>query len=209
MGLYEFWDALLARFPHLIIDNCASGGKRIDLETISRSVPFWRSDYQCLFDRDAEALQSHNAGISVFVPFSGSGVGQIMNDKYRRRSCYSAAMGGNFIGYEFISMNTLDWDVKGAIEEFKDVREYFSCDFYPIFGCSSDHHAWGGWQFDRPERGDGIIMAFRRDECVLDGATVDLGGIDPEAVYEFYDVDSKQTARIEGKALVKDGYRSK
>ena len=46
-GLYAFWDELLARHPGLIIDNCAGGGQRIDLETIARSVPLWRSDLQC------------------------------------------------------------------------------------------------------------------------------------------------------------------
>jgi alpha-galactosidase len=43
-GLYAFWDELLHRHPGLLIDNCASGGRRIDLETLSRSTPFWRSD---------------------------------------------------------------------------------------------------------------------------------------------------------------------
>ena len=38
-GLYAFWDTLLVRFPNLIIDNCSSGGRRIDLETMSRSLP--------------------------------------------------------------------------------------------------------------------------------------------------------------------------
>ncbi len=37
-NLYAMWDELLARFPHLAIDNCASGGRRIDLETIG-AVP--------------------------------------------------------------------------------------------------------------------------------------------------------------------------
>lgn len=46
-GLYAFWDELLARHPNLYIDNCSSGGRRIDLETISRSIPLWRSDFQC------------------------------------------------------------------------------------------------------------------------------------------------------------------
>jgi hypothetical protein len=33
-GHFAFWDALLERFPHLAILNCASGGRRIDLESI-------------------------------------------------------------------------------------------------------------------------------------------------------------------------------
>jgi alpha-galactosidase len=38
-GLYAFWDGLLERDPNLIIDNCASGGRRIDLETVGRATP--------------------------------------------------------------------------------------------------------------------------------------------------------------------------
>ena len=51
-GLYAFWDYLLERFPGLLIDNCASGGRRLDLETIKRSAPLWRSDYYHYDDPD-------------------------------------------------------------------------------------------------------------------------------------------------------------
>lgn len=43
-GLYRMWDDLLAANPGLFIDNCASGGGRIDLETCARSLPLWRTD---------------------------------------------------------------------------------------------------------------------------------------------------------------------
>ncbi len=33
-GHYAMWDELRARHPGLWIDNCASGGRRIDLETL-------------------------------------------------------------------------------------------------------------------------------------------------------------------------------
>ena len=44
-GLYAFWDALLAQHPGLRIDNCSSGGRRLDIEMISRSYALHRSDY--------------------------------------------------------------------------------------------------------------------------------------------------------------------
>ena len=44
-GLYKFLDTLLSRHPGLIIDNCASGGRRIDIEMMSRSFVMWRSDH--------------------------------------------------------------------------------------------------------------------------------------------------------------------
>ena len=44
-GHLAFWDELLNRHPSLIIDSCASGGRRNDLETMRRSVPLHYSDY--------------------------------------------------------------------------------------------------------------------------------------------------------------------
>ena len=44
-GMYTLWDTLRETFPSLLIDNCASGGRRIDVETIRRAVHLWRSDY--------------------------------------------------------------------------------------------------------------------------------------------------------------------
>lgn len=43
-GLYRMWDDLLKAHPGIFIDNCASGGRRIDLETSARSLPLWRTD---------------------------------------------------------------------------------------------------------------------------------------------------------------------
>lgn len=42
-GLYDFLDGLVARRPHLLIDNCAGGGRRMDLEMLKRSVTFCES----------------------------------------------------------------------------------------------------------------------------------------------------------------------
>ena len=44
-GLYKFLDDMRARFPDILQENCASGGRRIDLEMISRAHTYCRSDY--------------------------------------------------------------------------------------------------------------------------------------------------------------------
>jgi len=46
----------------LFIDNCASGGRRIDVETMSRSMPLWRSDNTCDM-RDSEPATILQAAI--------------------------------------------------------------------------------------------------------------------------------------------------
>ncbi|HPS02167.1 MAG TPA: alpha-galactosidase, partial [Candidatus Sumerlaeota bacterium] len=62
-GHFAFWDALRKQFPHLAILNCASGGRRIDLESISRGQPLWRSDYNCFSEATDESTQDQSYGI--------------------------------------------------------------------------------------------------------------------------------------------------
>src|SRR5512136_3398137 len=77
-GLYALWDELRARHPGLAIDNCASGGRRIDLETVSRSYALWRSDFQDIgvlnlpnpLGTSAIASQVQTIGLGLYVPFS-------------------------------------------------------------------------------------------------------------------------------------------
>ena len=44
-GHLDFWDTLLERHRWLLIDSCASGGRRNDLETMRRSVPLHYTDF--------------------------------------------------------------------------------------------------------------------------------------------------------------------
>ncbi|MHB8862947.1 MAG: NPCBM/NEW2 domain-containing protein, partial [Pirellulaceae bacterium] len=94
-GLYRMWDDLLMTYPHLLIDNCASGGRRIDLETCSRSLPLWRSDNTCDMVGSDPARIAHAAiknqlmslGLNRYVPFST--VGQMGSTPYLFRSGFT------------------------------------------------------------------------------------------------------------------------
>ncbi len=94
-GMYRLWDELLARFPGLLIDNCSAGGRRIDVETLKRSIPFFRSDYQCNFNENPEVLQTHNSNISQYLPYNDC-TSKTKSDTYAIRSSYSSSWGGSF-----------------------------------------------------------------------------------------------------------------
>jgi len=64
-----FWDELRRRHPGMLIDNCASGGRRLDVESLRRSVPLWRSDYRFRDDRH----QGMTYGLSFWIPYHGTG----------------------------------------------------------------------------------------------------------------------------------------
>ena len=181
-GMYELWDALLKKYPGLLIDNCSSGGRRIDVETLRRSIPFFRSDYQCNFNENSEVLQTHNAGISGYLPFSGCTT-KTKGDLYAVRSSYSSSWGGAFYNAVFQSMDEEDFSwAKAVTEEYRSIRRYFSCDFYNHGSRVFDDTSWAIWQYHDPDAAGGIVMAFRRGASPFDRASVSLRGVAENAV---------------------------
>jgi alpha-galactosidase len=180
-GLYAFWDALLAKIPGLLIDNCASGGRRIDMETIGRSIPLWRTDYSPF---ETTGYQCHTYGLDLYVPFSGTG------DIDPRKYAFRSAIGGGAI--------VTAWDVNAtannspfppvlareAVAEFRALRPYFFGDYYPLTEYSTSDEAWMAFQWNRPEEKDGIVLAFRRPKSAEAALSLPLRGLEPGADYE-------------------------
>eukprot|EP01051_Picozoa_sp_SAG22_P003357 SAG22_NODE_162_length_16848_cov_16.978267_11_plen_578_part_00 len=72
-GLYRMWSDVLADNPNVLLDNCASGGRRIDLETSTLSTPLWQSDLAGNKGDVSESWQSMNLGLSTFLPIHSGG----------------------------------------------------------------------------------------------------------------------------------------
>ena len=53
-----------AKYPDLCIESCASGGRRIDLETIRRAHTFWKSDET----NNLAVARFHQTGGNQFLP---------------------------------------------------------------------------------------------------------------------------------------------
>lgn len=177
MGMYRLWDALLEEFPHLIIDNCASGGRRIDIETLKRSIPFFRSDYQCNFNEEPEVLQTHASNANAYFPYIGC-TSKTKSDDYAIRSSYSSSWGGAFYSTIHQSMNEADliW-TKKICDEYRRIRKYFSMDFYNHGSICFDDTSWAIWQYHDASTQSGIIMAFRRKNSPFDRVTVNPCGL--------------------------------
>ncbi len=206
MGLYALWDALLEKFPHLWIDNCASGGNRIDIETLRRSVPLWRSDYQCPADVEVEYTQCHHLAYGSWMPFSGTGPGR-NPDLYRLRSSYAPGLTTNFTfsaNTPFETDEALHEFMKKIGEEFLQVRPYLSEDMYPLTDHSVNYDVWCAFQYNRPAQQDGLIQAFRRAESPYETAVFHLRGLNPEKNYRFTDLDGG-TFTLSGKDLSEKG----
>lgn len=207
-GLYHLWDALLEKFPYLIIDNCASGGRRIDIETLRRSIPLWRSDFQSPSNYLSDGAQYHNLTFNLWMPFSGTGSGRAY-DTYRIRSAYSPAL---MVNYTFSERESFGDDpekmawLKEHLNEYLKVRPYMSEDFYPLTEASDCKDVWCAAQFDRSSENDGVIQIFRRENSPYETASFMLGTIDKNCNYIFTDVDTGTENTFSGAALAENGF---
>jgi alpha-galactosidase len=200
-GHYAMWDELRARHPGLWIDNCASGGRRIDLETISRSVPLWRSDTCCAPSR-ADWDQSQVYGLSQYVPlFTGCSWD---TDPYTLRSGASA---GAICQFNFLDGSFSTNAAQAALAEIKENQKFWYGDFYPLTPQATGPQGLIAYQLHRADLNEGIVLAFRRENCPYPSVQVSLGGLNPEARYAVESFDeSRQMTRttISGKEMNSD-----
>ncbi len=201
-GLYQMWDDILQAYPRLLIDNCASGGMRIDLETSARSLPLWRTDAtidplgRLEFNQAALQNQVMTAGLSRYVPFSTSG--QMGSTPYLFRSGFNA---GISFGEDVRPAGYPRDQLKQAIAEGKRIRKYFLGNFYPLTEVSASPEAWSVLQYHRTAQQDGMILAFRRHLSGYQSYIAALQEIDPASKYEltyYFDYLPAKTVQMTG-----------
>jgi alpha-galactosidase len=189
---FAYWDELIRRHPGMLIDSCASGGRRNDLETLRRAVPLLRSDFQ--FGHEATMPnQGHTYGISSWIPYYGSGCS--FTDRYSARSYIMPCS-----GYAGTSVET-----KRAYDECRRVAPYMLGDYYPLTPYSIQPSDWIAWQFDRAELGGGVVQAFRRDQNEAPTQTFRLRALVRSAVYGLIDLDGGAPRKMTGKDLMERG----
>ena len=198
-GLYAMWDELRQRRPGLWIDNCSSGGRRIDLETLSRSLPLWRSDTQCCGHAEPVQDQCQMAGLSLYVPLHTSGCWSF--DPYVFRSI---ATTGTNLCMDLRAANVPAEQAKAAIAEAKALRPLYGGDFYPLTAITPEARDWCGWQLHRPDLGHGLAVFFRRPDSPYSAIDASLHGLDPDAAYEVtvhHGYAPEEAQRMAGKDL--------
>ena len=207
-GYLAFWDELRRRHPGMLIDSCASGGRRNDLETLRRAVPLLRSDYQAPQNPNGTAAQrdelimgnqGHTYGLAMWVPFYGTG--EYYKDAYSFRShlCPSQGVGGD-------CREPSEWKaLQKVISDWRSVAKDFYGDYYPLTAYSLGQEAWMAWQFNRPEEGTGFVQVFRRSESAYETARFRLRGLDASASYQIRSFDEEAVQTVAGKELLEKG----
>ncbi len=185
-GLYAMWDELRRRHPGLVVDNCASGGRRIDLETSIRGLPLWHSDLQCEGPHPM-ADQLQNGGLTRWIPLHGCGNFDL-EPSYKFRSAMTA---GNILtrgsekGLADNAGVEADEAVKRSVAMFKKVRPFMLGDFYPLLPHSDREDVWYGYQYHRPDLNAGVAFVFRRAKCTEATREITLFGCQTAGRYRF------------------------
>lgn len=204
-GLYRFWDNLRQKHPGLIIDNCASGGRRLDLETAGRATPFWRTDGP----RDPIAHQCHTYGLMAWLPFSATSQ-DIEGDDYEFRSsmasslCINWAHSGDGPQEPFQADFPWDW-AKRTLSQYLSIRDYYYGDYYPLTRYTQAADEWMAYQLDRPDKGDGLVVALRRPKCIYEVVRLPLHELKAEAKYLIKILDDGQEFQLTGEEIQKNG----
>lgn len=194
-GLYEVYDEVRRRYPHVRIEWCASGGTMISLGILRRVHSLWVTDYtdmkfqqgeDCNCDR-ARAIRTR---LLHLLPAS-----LIFNSLYVPKQIYDTdrpigwdnlltQLGGNFgLGHYLQRLKPSDLDdVRRAVEVFKEIRHLLNRDFHEPLPTPTDQTQWQAWQFHDPDSGEGVVVLFKLHECTTDQQRLDLKWVNPTAL---------------------------
>lgn len=176
MGYLAYWDELVLRNPGLIIDSCASGGRRNDLETMRRAItlhytdvgygdhPIKQKQHREMFEW-IPYFRAHN--MNWFDSESGKYDGKEREpDKFAYYNAFAPSM---------TDMIRYDVDEEKARYVCKIHRRWKTLakimvegDYYPITECRGSTEDWYAAQFDDPKKRCGFVILIRNADAEED-----------------------------------------
>ncbi len=220
-GLYAYWDRIRTTWPDALMEECASGGNRIDLGTVMRMHMHQKTDYW--FDNEVD--QTSLWGISQFLP-NNTVVAHLRElDDYSFHSTMASSLCLGWIA------DAPDFDGtrgKALLDRYRQVRHLLVGAWYPLLPCPRDfaspesleqdypwmwnaddqarylrpRREWCGSQYHRADLDEGMLLVFRRKESPYETASVRLRGLTPEAVYVLSSDRTHTTVRHTGAELM-------
>jgi alpha-galactosidase len=206
-GFYSTIDWLRKKHPKIVFEGCASGGRRIDLETVRRFHAFWISDYSV----DPSIIRFHLFGVHTFLPGNYLDVEYTLPAKnqnvfYDDDLGFASMFGGAFgigSGVDGWPSGLRD-SARGHVETWMKLRRYLVEDYYPLSGQPGDLRSWSGWQFHDPEKQSGFLQVFRTD-TPEERRHFRLFGLDSAATYRFQDSEGRSSFDMSGSDAAASG----
>ena len=186
-GFYRFWAELRTRFPDMFIDNCASGGRRLDYKAATFSFPMCQSDFGCFLPYEEECVQLENRYLDDWLPLHGT-LNWGEEDPYHAMCGMGGGYGSKIWQFDGREPKP-DHDYarhRKLLEWGKELRDlHMTGDVYPLTEAPErDFTQWNGQQVHDPAAGRGMIQIFRRKRSTEPEFRLALCGLDPDARYE-------------------------
>ena len=210
----RFWDKLLLRNPGLIIDSCASGGRRNDYESMRRSVALHFTDYG--YGDFAVNQAMYNTMFSWIPYFKGMGLNSESEDGTFRH-------GGPFKTDFFSMINAMTPSYSSCLEPDADPALHamlqrvlpvwrkaaeitLKGDFYAVTPYTKAYDAFCCTQFDVPEEDRGFALMLAYIQCEQKCFAPRLYVHSPDRVYRFENPLTGENRRCTGRELAERGF---
>ncbi|MEW5719766.1 MAG: alpha-galactosidase, partial [Chloroflexota bacterium] len=208
-GLYEIFDYLRAEFPHVIVENCASGGNRMDYGLLRRTDIAWLSD-----ETDPSyRVRYHVTGASYpfppeylnswFVPSYFEHLESAEKDPLVLRMWLRSRMMGAF----GISHSMQDWSPEMRANVAAEIARYKT--FRKIIAQGRQYHLLpqsdlqidleppnepDAAEFFDPFTNNGVVFLFR-GAIPWSDRRVRLKGLEPDTYYQITSADGTISVR--------------
>lgn len=201
-GHYDYWDYLINLDSIELLDSCASGGHRLDLESVRYAVALHPCDY-CYDDMRAKQVANYN--LCSWIPFAGANTANDnVVDEYTIRSAYRQAL---ILQYPALTMSNASFDrLKGFVDDWKTVSQYYYDDIYQLTQESYSPNSWYAYSYVNSESNKGFAMIYSRNgENTVLTDKIKLKGINADYTYKITFADSDATYTLSGKELLYKG----
>ncbi len=200
-GYLSYWDAIIAHNPDGFIDNCASGGGRLDLESMRRSVVLHRTD-AATSALDYAEVQVMNNSLAQWLVFFGGPTNSYLTetiDLYALRSVFAPAMTLNYN----VNSKTEKWALLEALmEEWEVINDYYYADYYELLSGGTQNNEFRAWEYFDEDKNEGFIQVFRSARTKEDTAILKLKGLDPNHTYVLTDFNKTNSITAKGSELM-------
>ena len=209
-GYYRYWDALLARNPGLIIDSCAGGGRRNDLETMRRAVTLHYTDIG--YGDHPVKLKQHRQ-MHEWIPYfrahnqdwlkEDGTYDQFVRNKPDRYAYYVAMTPAitDMIRFD-ADESTYQLAKEMHVIWRRAARYLIGTDYYPLTHCRKSAADFYAAQFHDPEKGEGILHLLNGATATEEAFTVCMRGLHADGQYQVESAETKKTWVMTGREMM-------
>lgn len=208
LGLYDFLERIVTRYPDLLIEGCSGGGGRFDAGMMYYTPQIWCSD-----NTDAIERLRIQYGTSFGYPMSSvsAHVSVCPNHQNHRVTPFKTrgicAMQGTF-GYELDLSKMTDEEKKMAGEQiafFKEHGRLFQFGDYYRLTSPFENRDYTVWEYAAQD-GSEACMSVVYTDMYANAASeiVKWKGLDPKKVYQMQ-IDGEDVGNFSGAALMHAG----